>query len=247
VLAGWVYLHPLDQSGDIVTHIEPSLASTVLGIPQDFRSPGTSLSAENSNTLGLSVAYYFAPGWALELDAGNPPVVNVRGQGVVAPPGPSGLLFNLDLGDPAINPVGTARQWSPALVLHWQPFAGDGWIQPYVGIGASYTWFTDVRPSPAFAAELDRRFGRVLAAAAGRPGPTTAEADIAPTWSLVLNGGLSIPIGERWSVDLALAYVEFSSRTHVDVRAEDGGLLSRTTSNVDVQALVAGLLVGYRF
>jgi outer membrane protein len=247
VLAGWVYLHPLDQSGTIVTHIEPSLASTVLGIPDEFGSPGTSLSAENSDTLGLSVAYYVAPGWAIELDAGNPPVVNVTGRGVVAPPGASGLLFNLDLGDPDINPVGTARQWSPALVLHWQPLTGDWWIQPYVGIGASYVWFTQVRPSTAFAAELDRRFGRVLAAAAGRPGPTTASADIAPSWALVLNGGVSIPIGERWSVNVALAFVNFHSRTHVDVHADDGSLLSRTTSDVDVQALVSGLLVGYRF
>jgi outer membrane protein len=247
VLGGYVYIHPLEQSGDIVTSVRESLASTVLGIPEEFRSPGTSLSAENSDTLGLAVAYYFAPGWAIELDAGNPPVINVRGQGVVAPPGVSGLLFNLDLGDPDINPVGTARQWSPALVLHWQPLTGDWPIQPYVGIGASYTWFTEVRPSPEFADALDRRLGRVLATAAGKPGPTTADADIAPAWALVLNGGLSIPIGQRWSVNLALAYVEFNSRTRVDVVADDGTLLSRTTSDVDVQALVAGVLLGYRF
>ncbi|HKY90062.1 MAG TPA: OmpW family outer membrane protein [Nevskiaceae bacterium] len=247
VLSGYVYLHPLEQSGDIVTRVRESLASNVLGIPEEFRSPGTSLSAEDSDTLGLSVAYYFAPGWAIELDAGNPPVVNVSGQGVVRPPGPSGVLFNLDLGDPAINPVGTARQWSPALVLHWQPLTGDWWIQPFVGVGAAYVWFSDVRPSPEFAAALDRRFGSVLATAAGKPGPTTAHADIDPSWALVLNGGVSIPIGPRWSLNAAAAFVQFNSSTRVDVLADDGTLLSRTTSDVDVQALVLGLLVGYRF
>jgi outer membrane protein len=166
---------------------------------------------------------------------------------VVRPPGASGLLFNLDLGNPDVNPVGTARQWSPALVLHWQPLTGDWWIQPFIGIGASYTWFTDVRPSPEFAAEVDRRFGSVLAAAAGKPGPTTTKADIEPAWTLVLNGGVSIPIGERWSLNAALAFVQFNSSTRVDVLAKDGTLLSRTKSDVDVQALVAGLLVGYRF
>lgn len=247
VMTGYLYVHPLDQSGTIETRLRPSALGAVLGIPQEFGSPGTSLSAENTDTLGLSTAYFVTDTIAVELKAGIPPVVDVRGQGVVAPPGPSGLLFNLDLGDPAINPVGTARQWSPALMLRWQPGDDGWWVRPYAGVGVTYTWFTEVRPSPGFEEALDRRFGSVLAAAAGKPGPTSADAHIGSTFAPVLEAGAALRLDEHWSVGVGMGFVTLNTKTRIDVRAQDGTRLSRTTSDVDVKAVIAGALVGYRF
>lgn len=247
VLSGGLHIHPLDPGGTIATHIESSLATAALGIPQRFESSGTSLSAEDTDTLALSVAHYLTDHIALELDAGVPPLVKVSGGGSVAPPGPAGLLFNLDLGDPDLNPIGSARQWSPALLAQYRFRDPSQALRPFVAAGATYTWFTQLRLHRAFAAALDQRIGRPLASAAGKPGPTTSDPDFNAALAPVFVAGAELALDEHWGLSGSLVFVPFSSTATVHIRAQDGSLLATNRSRVNVDALISGLLLSYRF
>ena len=76
-----------------------------------------------------------------------------------------GAIISVDLGDPANNPLATARQWSPAALLQYYFFDSSFALRPYLGLGFTYTWFTDVELNAAFDDTLNSSFGRTLALA----------------------------------------------------------------------------------
>lgn len=247
MLAGGLRIHPLDQGGNVSTRIRSGLATAVLGIPERFESSGTSLSAQDTNTIALSAAYYLTDHVALEIDAGVPPVVDVAGGGTVAPPGPAGLLFNLDLGEPQLNPIGSARQWSPALMAQYRFGDPSQTLRPFVAAGATYTWFTQVRLHRAFAEALDRRIGRPLAVASGKPGPTRSDPDFDAALAPVFVAGAELALSQHWGLSGSMAFVPFTSTATVKIRAQDGSLLATNRSRVNVDALISGLLLTYRY
>lgn len=264
VLVAWTAAGHGQASGDALVHvgiadIRPASVATarvrtvirespgtmLLGIPGSFDSPGLALHPAGVQTLAFNASYFFTDQAALELDLGVPPRVEVRGTGIARPPGPSGALFEMDLGDPAINPLGAQRQWSPVLALHYRFRAGRR-LRPFAIAGASYTWFTGTRLHPDFARRLDERFGQYLATSSGHPGPTTARARTPPTWGPVCGLGVDWSAGERWHVVLAAGAAPFTVEPELTMRAADGTRLSRTRARVELDAMVTTLAIGYR-
>jgi hypothetical protein len=43
-------------------------------------------------------------------------------------------------------------------------------FRPFVGLGVSYNFFTDIKVNPAFAESVNNNLGAILAASAGIPG-----------------------------------------------------------------------------
>jgi outer membrane protein len=247
VHVGWLHVGTLGTTTDVHTDLRPGLAGPLLGVPDSFDSPGLSSTPHSVNTLGLSSSWFVTDHVALELDAGVPPEIAVDGRGIAAPPGLTGQLFRVDLGDPAVNPLGTARQWSPALVLHYRFGEDSARLRPFVGAGVAYTWFTGERLNPAFADALNNNFGRELALAALKPGPTTASTRIAPAFAPVVNAGVTWSPGGAWSLTPTLAYVPLSTTTEVVIDAADGTRLATTHAKVRAKALLSALVIDYRF
>ena len=122
VAAGWVSVHGIRTTGDIHTDVRPSVAGHLLGVPDSFDSSDTSASVSKVNTLGITFTHYFTDHWSVDFAGGIPAKVDVYGQGVVSPGGTAAPLFSVDIGDPAVNPLGSARQWSPAIATNGANF-----------------------------------------------------------------------------------------------------------------------------
>jgi outer membrane protein len=247
VNAGWINVSALHSNGSVHTDLRPSLIGSALGIPDSFDSSGTSASVSDVNTLGISFTHFLSDQFTLEFDGGIPAKIRVYGEGVVAPPGLAGQLFQVDLGDPSVNPLGSARQWSPAVLLQYRFGGTDARIRPFAGIGLTYTWFTEVALSPAFEERLNSGVGRMLALAAGKPGPTSVAVDADPVWKAVFSAGAALALDRHWGLAAAAAYVPFVTKAVVEIRAEDGTVLSTSRPRIGIEALITGLLLTYRF
>lgn len=247
VAIGWVHVATRNVNGSLHTDLQPGVIGNALGIPDSFDSADTIAGLGRVNTLGLSFTRFLSDHLTADLVGGIPARVSAYGQGVVSPPGVAGRLFNVDLGDPAVNPLGSARQWSPSLLLQYH-FAGThARLRPFFGVGATYTWFTQVRLSRAFEDRIAAGVGRDLALAAGKPGPTTVSARTRPLWAPVFSAGLPLSLGDRWGITASLGYVPFATHTLVQIHASDGSVLSSSQARIGVDALVSGLLLAYRF
>src|SRR3546814_11228665 len=63
------------------------------------------------------------------------------------------------------NPLFSARQWSPALLAQYYFGQPDAHWRPVLGMGVTYTFFTDVKLDRDFENDLNKTFGRSLALA----------------------------------------------------------------------------------
>ena len=130
-----------------------------------------------------------------------------------------------------------------------QYFFGDATreLRPYVGLGVTYTWFTDIKADPDFETALNERFGRTLALANLSPGPTRvaaqARSDIAP----VFNAGASVELSPRWSLSGSVSLLLLSTTAKITIDAANGDRLATSTTALDLNPVVVALLLGYRF
>ena len=245
VQAGWTRLAIVDaRTRRVHTQVNESARGPLL--PAAFDSAGLAVRPEPADTLGLAVRHFFTDTLALELDVGLPPTIEARGSGVATPPGLAGATTSIDLGDPALNPLGEQRQWTPVLALQYR-FRPGAELRPFVLAGVSYTWFSHTRVNPAFERRLDQRFGQYLATNAGKPGPTRAEADTEPLWLPVAGAGAEWLPGGRWSLGATVGYARPTLRPSLAIVASDGTVLSRTQAEVQVDSVVVALGIGYRF
>lgn len=244
---GWLHARPQTDNGAPLNRLRPNPAFPVLGIEERFRSENVTLSAPNSDTLGLILKYFASDHWALKLQAGIPPKAGIHGEGVIKPTGPTGEISRIDLGKPRFNPLGRARQWSPVLMLEYHFRDPGAVVRPYVGLGTTFTWFTEVDLNGNFEDTINRRFGAPLASAAGRPGPTHTHVDAASVWEPALEVGVGMAVSERWSATLSMVYIPLTTTTTVTLDADDGTRLAESRTRISADPLVFGVLAGYRF
>lgn len=248
VTAGGAYTHTIGASGPVHTRLRNTLAGSVLGIQSSFDSAGTKVLPGDSATLLLGGSLYLSPHLALVADAGLPPRFDIRGQGVVAPTGLSGRLFNVDLGAPASNPLASVREWSPATLLLVRFGEPEARLRPHLALGLTYVWYSGIRLDPDFEKDLQDHFGRVLALAAGKPGPTTVRTQSSRQLAPVLNAGLSCALAGRWSLSASASFVPTLATTaHIDLFAADGSALSSSSVRMKLRPLLGSLLLSYRF
>lgn len=247
VQEGWLHIIPRSTSTPLETDLKPSLLGSLLGVQSHFTSPDTSARVGNSDTAVLILTHFFSPQLALQVVGGIPVHFRIYGQGVVAPTGLLGRFLNVDLGAPTNNPLVTVREWTPAMVLQYYfgPPAAD-W-HPFVGIGVSYTWYSEITLNSGFQQQIDSQFGRLLALSSGKPGPTRASATASREWNGVFNAGLNYDLSRHWGFAAALSYAPLQTTAHILVKAADGTVLSDSRTHLSQNALVPSLLVNYRF
>lgn len=244
---GWVHAQALDSNTSIHTDLTPSLGNTLLGVPNSFDTYGISTHARSVNTLAVNSAYFLTEHILLELDAGIPPKVAIQGSGIAAPPGPSGMLFRVNLGDPALNPLGSSLQWSPVLALQYVFGTSFFHVRPFIGAGVTYTWFTHMKLNPAFEQAINTNFGRPLALSAGKPGPTSVDASVAPVWEPAFKLGVTWEASKHWEVTSCTTYIPYTTTTTTLLKAADGTTLATNKARITVDALAIAVLLGYRF
>lgn len=246
VQAGWTHVRPQESSDPLHTDLRPNPLFPVLGIEESFTSPGTSARITNSNTLLTTVKYFVTDHIGLQLEGGIPVTFDIHGSGVVRPTGLGGVL-SVDLGAPDNNPLGSARQWSPVVMGVYHFRRPDAAVRPFLGLGVTYTWFTDVELNDNFERRLNQEFGAPLALLAGKPGDTRVEVDASPDTAPVLAAGVNYAFNDRWGVSLSAAYLLLATTATLKIKAEDGTTLSTSKTDLALNPVALTVLLNYTF
>lgn len=247
VTAGWLHFFTLEQDEPLTTHVAPSPVTVGSGIPETFSSPGTGSSVNDGDTLLLAYSYFFTPNWAVELNGGIPIEFEIQGKGVVMPNGDPSFQYNLDLGSAENNPLATTRQWSPTLLAQYHFFDPSKRLRPYLGLGFTYTWFTNVELDDNFVADLEE-LGGVLASGFGLSEETTVSAGAADSFTYAINAGLSYQLTDNWKLTGSLTYLGVETTATIEVRSADNNqILATSKADLQINPLVTGLLLSYQF
>lgn len=250
VQAGWVHFAPFSHSQPLSTTLRPSPLYGVLGVPEQFSSPGTSARVESFDTAAFTLTHFFTGHFAAKLDLGIPARVHLDAQGTVQLPGtipPPYTASPINLGSPQNTPLASAIQWDPAVLLLYY-FGKPAWrFHPYAGAGTTYNWFTSVSLNSSFQDQVNSQLGHVLLAANGRLGNTHMAADVGRNWSPLFTLGLGYDFDRHWGTTASLSYVLQSAKPHIHVYAGDGTDLASSSTRIGVDPLVAGLFANYRF
>ncbi|MCA7941967.1 OmpW/AlkL family protein [Burkholderia cepacia] len=214
VNAGWFHFALQDSSRPL----------TVSAFGTSATVAGTGASVDDSDTFGLTATYFITDHIAAGAALGIPPKYRLTGTGSLS----------------ALGRIGSAYEWSPALLLKYFFNDATSKFRPYLGAGASYVWFSGVKLEPATASGAflySPTFGHAL------EGPTTAR--LSSSFAPVINAGLSYNINKHWSVDASLSYMWLSSRATLTTQSPRGVVTSST--ELKLNPVVSFVSVGYRF
>ncbi|WP_454765461.1 OmpW/AlkL family protein [Cupriavidus campinensis] len=248
VSAGWFHIQTSGVSPPLTTTVAEVPINYPLGLPTTFTAPGSGLSSSNADTLGLTFSHFVTDNIAVTAVGGIPPEFKLYGHGELIPPGPAGALGRQSLGDPALNPIITrARQWSPAAMVQYHFLEPGTRFRPFLGVGVSYNFFTDIRVNPAFAESVNNNLGAILAAGAGIPGPTSVHADASSSWAPVFNVGGTYNFDEHWGVTAAVTYIPLKTTSTMTIKASDGTTLSTSKTKLEPNPIIFFLAASYKF
>lgn len=256
--------------------------TTIYGL-ENFATAGTELESDNVNTVGMLFNYYINDNWGVELKAGIPPRVDILGKDEVIAPftgevSPSGagstLVGDFDIKkDIQITDLtqgngvsASARAWLPAALVQYQfGKSGVNKFRPYVGVGAMYAYFNDIKMNQGLVNDLavaggwlqlikDDKAGAALgtkeeirknpsAGVADMKVKSKADSAIAP----IINVGATYDFNESWYAVGSLSYAKLDSDTTITVENAAGEQLIEAVSNIDIDPYISYLGVGYRF
>ncbi|VWC00101.1 putative outer membrane protein [Burkholderia aenigmatica] len=248
VTLGWFHVMPQQSSTPMTTNVAPTPINTPLRLPPSFTSPGTGLRTSGADTVGLTVSHFLTDHIAVTSVAGVPPVFKVSGQGTIRPPGPAGALGTQNIGLASVNPiVKSVRQWSPAMLLQYYFGAATAKFRPFLGLGVSYNWFSDLQLNSNFIKQTQDNLGAILAAGAGKPGTTSVEAKASSSWQPVFNAGLQYNMTEHFGLIASVTYIPLKTTSTVTIKAADGTVLSESKSDLKADPIISYVGMTYKF
>jgi outer membrane protein len=209
VNVGWFHFDTHDSS-DPLTVTSPPLG----------RIPGSGASVGNADTLGIAFTHFYTDNFALTADFGLPPKFDLDSKGLGA------------IGIADGSHLGSARQWSPALVAKWYFGGAQDKLRPFVGAGVTYVWYSDVKVSPALSAPF---------------GGTSTSADLSSSFAPIANAGLVYNFDKNWSLGLSVSYIWLDTDADITGKNASGAVVARAKTHVTLDPLVTFLSVGYRF
>ncbi len=248
VTLGWFHIMPQQSTTPLTTNVAPTPINTPLRLPPTFTSPGTGLRTSGSDTVGLTVSHFLTDHIAVTSVAGVPPTFKITGQGTIQPPGPAGALGSQNIGIGPVNPiVKSVRQWSPAMIFQYYFGAATAKLRPFLGVGVSYNWFSDLQLQPNFIKQTQDNLGAILAAGAGKPGTTQVSAKASSSWQPVFNAGLTYNITDHWGLVASVTYIPLKTTSTVTIKAADGTELAESKSELKADPIISFVGVSYKF
>jgi outer membrane protein len=117
-----------------------------------------------------------------------------------------------------------AESVSPSLTLQYLLLPNAA-VQPYVGVGVSYTGYFGEDPTAA----VVTAFG-------------ASEAKLDDAWALALQAGADVPLVDQWVLNLDLKYIDRTSDMTLDTAAS-----GRIATELGIDPVVVGIGIGRRF
>lgn len=180
-----------------------------------YTPPGINVAVQNVTTTYIAYLRDLTPHWTVELTAGIPPTTKTMGKG------PS------QLGAVPFNgvEVGTAKWFSPTVLLEYNFCSPQSAFRPYVGGGINHTSFYD-RNSTA-------------AGDAVNGGPTSVS--LSSSTGPVATAGFTYRISPRFSLDASYSRAVINS----DYQSDTLGVVRSTKIHFNPSSVV--LALGYSF
>lgn len=211
---GWMHLSPQSSS-------DPLAINSIDGFPINQSVANTGASVKATDTLGLSINYFFTDHIAAEFVAGIPPKLELDGSGELS----------------ALGKLGTVKQFSPALLLKYYFGQAESKVRPYLGLGVSRVWFEDgTITNPALSTLLTEY-----------PGGSTSVASIKNSWAPVFNGGITYAFNKHWSVGLSVSYLPLDTTAQFTSFNPYTNTTVKSSAHITLNPIVSYLNVDYRF
>lgn len=239
---GWFYIRPMDSATPLTT------TTSALGLGT-YQSPGTDVKVSNANTLSVTFTHFFDDNWAGTFVGGVPPKFNLYGSGnVIAPVPVIGPLTLINLGLPQNNPIASVREWSPAIQAEYHFGTPQNKLRPFVGVGVSYNFFTNLRLNSNFVNAM-QNLGQVLQLGMGQvpTGPAKVTAETSSSWTPVASVGASYEFAKNLFVTGTVSYLPLKTTSTITIRSQQGQVLAVNKTDIKVDPIVFGLNVGYKF
>ncbi|AGU48162.1 outer memprane protein, OmpW family [Variovorax paradoxus B4] len=211
--AGWLHLAPQDSSKPLT-----------LTAPVRSVVAGSGASVSDSDTLGLSAVYFVDSHWAVEGVFGVPPKFKLNGTGTLG----------------RVGELGEARQWSPTILGKYYFNEGNAALRPFVGLGATYVWYSDIKLTP----ELQGALGSQLRQ---RPLSTSTTAKLDSSFAPVLNAGVAYQIDKHWGVSLSVSYIALKTKARLTTTTITGLPVATSEARLKLNPIVTYLSATYRF
>jgi len=242
--------------------------ATVNGL-SSWSANGTGLEAKNVDTLGIMTNYHFTDNVSLEIKAGIPPKVDIKGKGLITAPltgkvntGLGGIDLKKDLAITDLSSqskAASARAWTPALELHYQfGKTGINKFRPYLGVGVMYAYFNDLKINSNIKNDLiaaghmvqnihDGKAGAALDRLSSSANPkVTLDADDA--WAPVATAGFTYDFKPNWFAVASISYAKLNNTATINVIDNNtGSQLINAKTKIDIDPILTYLGVGYRF
>ena len=186
--------------------------------------PGSGASVGSSDTFGMNLTYFIDSRWAVEGVLGMPPKFKLEGEGTLGP----------------IGELGSARQWSPTLLGKYYFNDGEAKFRPYVGLGATYVWYSDVNLTPGMQGALASRL-RLPASALSA---TTAKLD--SSFAAVFNAGVAYQFDPHWGMAFSVSYIPLRTTAKLTTTAR-GIPVATSEASLKLNPIVPYLAVTYKF
>ena len=263
IVYGAINLWPTDTVSGLATG-----TATIKGL-SNWQSQGTGLEADNVDTVGIMANYHFTDNLSLEIKAGIPPKVDIKGKGDIYAPlsgSASTILGNIDLKqDLHITDLtqggkaATARAWLPAVELHYQfGKSGVNKFRPYVGAGVMYAYFNDLKMNSGIESDLVKAGHMIQNIHDGKAGAAldgkTSSADpivkleATDTFAPIVTVGATYDFNPNWFAVGSVSYSKMNNEAKIYVTDRNTGKeLIQANTKIDIDPLITYLGVGYRF
>jgi outer membrane protein len=182
--------------------------------PLGTTPPGLRIAVRDLDVFAISYERRLSREWSLQIQAGIPPTLNAVGAGAAQ----------------NVGTVATARIWFPT-VMALYTFADVAVIRPYVGIGATYTFFTDQKSSSAYTTALQG---------------SSSSIRLRDSWGPYARLGFEYPIDQHWHINVEYSTFLLKTTATVVTQTLGVGPISRQVDIKD-SPRIFGLTVGYKF
>jgi outer membrane protein len=212
VTTGWFHFAPQSSS-------DPLLLQSVGGTPINMPVAGTGAKIDSSDTLGFSLGYFITDHLSAEAEVGIPPKFDIQGSGTFS----------------QFGTLGSAKQWSPALLFKWNFLSAQSKFRPYIGIGVTHVSFKDQKITNS-----------AFETAVFHGGPTDVSTD--SSWAPVFSLGANYALTEHWFAGLSVSYIPVSVTANLTTHnAGPFGSTVLSQAKVKLNPIVTYLKIGYKF
>ena len=211
--AGWYHLSPQDSSKPLT-----------VTAPVRRELAGSGARVSDSDTLGLNLIYFIDSNWAVEGVFGVPPKFKLHGTGT------------LD----RVGELGEARQWSPAILAKYYFNEGTAAFRPFVGVGATYVWYSDVKLTSNLQGALASQFRQ-------SPFSVNTTAKLDSKFAPVINVGAAYQFDKHWGISFSVSYIPLKTKAKLTTTSITGLPVANSEASIKLNPIVTSLVATYRF